>query len=58
MLPYQRTAALVVSEHTGSVPAAAARPPAEDRRTSVNAAYSKVMSDFRVVPGQSILAPF
>jgi LysM repeat protein len=58
MLPYQRTAALAVSEHTGSIPRAAARPPAEDRRSGANAAYSKVMSDFRVVPGQSILAPF
>jgi LysM repeat protein len=58
MLPYQRTAALAVSEHTGSIPRTAARAPAEDRRSGVNAAYSKVMSDFRVVPGQSILAPF
>ena len=58
MLPYQRTAALAVSEHTGSIRGPAARAPAEDRRSSVNAAYSKVMSDFRVVPGQSILAPF
>jgi LysM repeat protein len=59
MLPYQRTAALAaVSEYTGSIPGAAARPPAEDRRSAANAAYSKVMSDFRVVPGQSILAPF
>lgn len=60
MLPYQRTAALAPAspEHTGSIGRALPRRPAEDRRTSNNAAYSKVMSEFRVVPGQSILAPF
>ena len=59
MLPYQRTASLVASpEHTGSIGAALPRRPVEDRRSGNNAAYSKVMSEFRVVPGQSILAPF
>lgn len=63
ILPYQRTASLADAspEYTGAIPkpaAKAVRSPAEDRRTGTNAAYSKVMTDFRVVPGQSILAPF
>ena len=59
MLPYQRTASLVASpEHTGSIGTALPRRPVEDRRSGNNAAYSKVMTEFRVVPGQSILAPF
>src|SRR5690606_772324 len=59
ILPYQRsTASTAVSPGPGGVIARAAdRPPVDDRRARADAAFSEVMTQFRVVPGQSILAP-
>lgn len=63
MLPYQRVAAtdLATVEYTGSVARrarVAQASSADDRRARADRAYTQVMTDYRVVPGQSILAPF